>query len=106
MRIGRPRALDEFAPTAALGACIAQGHRMDRVAGHALGSRDHHAGHSGHGGTVAAALKARTRASGPAIAVSAVEMRFGALPLRVGRAGLMQAAELWCDRLLVLLTAR
>ena len=79
---------------------------MDRVAGHALGSRDHHAGHSGHGGTVAEALKARTLASGPAIAVSAVDMLCGALPLRVGRAVLMQAAELWCDRLLVWLTAR
>src|SRR5574342_1368518 len=100
MRLIIHRAIDPCDPTAALGACIDQEHLLDRVAGQAIGSREHHACKSGHGGTVAEAIKARTRESGPALAVIAVDMLCGDMPSRMGRDGIMQAAELLVDRLL------
>src|SRR5215510_10990454 len=106
MRIVIQRAIDKLDPTAALGELSDQEHLMDLVAGQAIGSRDHHAFNSGHGSTVAETIKARTLESGPAIAVIAVDMFFGDMPVRVCRDVIMQAAELLFDRLLLLLTAR
>ena len=106
MRIVIHRALDKLDPTAALDEFIDQEHLMDIVAGQAIGSCDHHACNSRQGGSIAEAIKTRTLEGSTAIAVIAVDMLLGDMPVGVRRDVVTQAAELLFDRLLLVLTAR
>jgi hypothetical protein len=106
MRIVIHRAIDKLDPTAALGEFIDQEHLMDIVAGQAIGSCDHHACNSRQGGSVAEVIKTRTLEGRTALAVIAVDMLLGDMPVGVRRDVFTQAAELLFDRLLLLLTAR
>jgi hypothetical protein len=106
MRLVIQRASDTRAPTAALGACIDQQPRLDRVTGPAIGSGEHHACHGRQRGAIAQAIKPRALQGGTAIAVIAVARLRGAMPVGVRRDVVTQTAQLLVDRLLLWLTAR
>jgi len=106
MRIVIPRAIAKLDPTAALGEFLDQEHLMDIVAGQAIGSRKHNAFNGRQGGSIAEAITPRTLEGGTAITVIAVAMFSGDMPVRLRRDVVTQAAQLWFDRLLLLLTAR
>ena len=106
MRIITHGPLDKLDTTGPLGEFVDQEHLMDIVAGQAIGSCDHHAFNSRQGGSIAEAIKTRTLEGSTAIAVIAVDMLLGDMPVGVRRDGVTQAAELLFDRLLLVLTAR
>src|SRR5215467_16217613 len=98
------RTLDTLDPTATLGEFIDQEHLMDVVAGQAIGGCDHHAGNSRHRGAIAEAIQPRALQGGPAMAIIAVDMLLGNMPVWVRRDVVTQTAQLLFDRLLLLLT--
>jgi hypothetical protein len=99
-------AIDKLNPTAALGEFVDQKHLVDIVTGQAIRGGDHHAFNSRHSGAIAEAIQPWALEGGPALAVIAVDMLFGNMPVGVRRDVVTQTAQLLFDRLLLLLTAR
>jgi hypothetical protein len=105
-RIVLQRAVDKRDPTAALGEFIDQKHLLDIGAGQAIGRCHHHACNGRQRGAIAEASKPRALQGGPALAVIAVEMFLGDMPVGAGRDLVLETAPRWFERLLLVLTAR
>ena len=104
VRILTHRALQERHLTPPLGACIAQQHLLDIVAGQAIWGGDEDPLTGGHGGPIPSSVQAGPLALGPPRAIIALEVRLGAVPIRLGHAMRTETFERLGDRLGVLLT--
>ena len=83
MRIITHGPLDKLDPTATLGEFIDQEHLMHIVACQAIGRGDQHTFKGGHGRPVAEAIETGTLECGTAVAVIAIDVLVGDMPIRV-----------------------
>src|SRR5262245_41285624 len=106
MRVITHGTLDKLDPTAALGEFIDQKHLMHIIAGQAIGGGDQDTFKGCHSSPVTEAVETGTVEDGPAIAVIAIDVLFGDIPLGMRCYVVAEATQLLVNRLLLLLTAR
>jgi hypothetical protein len=104
MRILTHGPVQELNRTAPLGEFVNEEHLMHIVAGQAIRSGHQDPFKGGQGGPIPQPIQARTVEPAPTIAVVAVEVFLGQMPLRLGRHICAQAGQLLVNRLHVLLT--
>lgn len=90
---------------AALGACINQEHLMHRVAGQAIGGREHDTCKGRHGSPISQTVKTGTLEGGTTGAVIAVNVLLSHMPLGLCGDVVMETVQLVFNRLLLVLTA-
>ena len=104
MRILTHGPLDTLDTAATLGECIDQEHLRHRVPCEASGRRHQPACKGGHRCPVSESVQTGTLERGAPVAVIAIEVLVGNMPIRLERHGGVQAAEVLLHRLRLLLT--
>ena len=104
VRVLTHRALQTLDLTAPLGQCIAAEHLLHIGAGQAIRSGHQDLCQDGQGGPIPQPIHARTVEPAPTIAVVAVDVFLGQMPLRLGHPILAKPGPRLCNRLRLLLT--
>jgi hypothetical protein len=106
MRIITHGPFDKCDPTTPLAEFIDQEHLMHIVACSTIWCGDQHTFKSGHGRPIPEAIETGAVELGPTIAVIAIDMLVGDVPIGVRRHIVAEATQLMLNRLLLLLTRR
>jgi hypothetical protein len=104
VRIIAHRSLDKLDATAPLGQFIDQEHLMHIVASQAIGRDDHDAFNGRHCDAISEAVETGAFEGGTTIAVIAVDVLVGDMPVGAGRDVGTETVQLLVNRLLLLLT--
>jgi len=106
MRISPHGTLDQFDPPPPLGECIDQAHLGYIVTRSTIRGGEQDTCKSGHGRPLPEAIATGAVALGPALAVIAIEMLVGDMPIGGRCPIVVEATQLLCNGLLLLLTRR